>query len=209
MFKAGISHWKAKFSTRFYVIVFGKECILVITKTQYADACQRAMQMLEQAAITITPEEKKNMQVAEYGLGMLEAIGLQLVVYLNTQRCCAKELVLFPGQTCPEHRHPVVADYPGKEETFRCRAGKVFLYVEGEPAAAIEATLPVGREKYFTARHEIILCPGDQYTLSPDTLHWFQAGPEGAIISEFSTMSLDDHDVYTDPLIDPAGARQA
>ncbi len=181
----------------------------MLTKTQYREACLRATAMLDEAGIALTEQERGNMQVAEYGLGMLDTIGLQLVVYVNTERCCAKELVLFPGQTCPEHRHPVISSYPGKEETFRCRAGKVLLYVEGEPATAIEATLPAGRERYFTARHEIILHPGDQYTLAPNTLHWFQAGPDGAIISEFSTMSLDEHDVYTDPAIDPAGKRRA
>lgn len=34
-----------------------------------------------------------------------ERTGLQLVTYANTERCCAKEMVLFAGQTCPEHRH--------------------------------------------------------------------------------------------------------
>lgn len=181
----------------------------MLTREGYLEACRRAAMILEQAGIAITAQEREDIQVAEYGLGMLGSIGLQLVVYLNTERCCAKELILFPGQTCPEHRHPVVAEYPGKEETFRCRAGKVYLYVEGEPFAEIQAVLPRGREEYFTVRHEIVLRPGDQYTLPPNTLHWFQAGSEGAIISEFSTMNLDEYDVYTDPLIDPAGARRA
>jgi D-lyxose ketol-isomerase len=45
----------------------------------------------------------------------------------------------------------------------------------------------------------VVLRPGDQYTLPPDTLHWFQAGPAGAVVSEFSTTSLDELDVFTDP----------
>jgi D-lyxose ketol-isomerase len=49
--------------------------------------------------------------------------------------------------------------------------------------------------------HEVCLKPGEQYTLSPDTQHWFQAGPEGAIVSEFSTCSTDDQDIFTDPRI--------
>ena len=49
--------------------------------------------------------------------------------------------------------------------------------------------------------HEVTLTPGDQYTLTPNTLHWFQAGPEGAIVSEFSTTSRDESDVFTDPRI--------
>jgi D-lyxose ketol-isomerase len=43
------------------------------------------------------------------------------------------------------------------------------------------------------------LNPGDQYTLTPDTLHWFQAGEKGAIVSEFSTRSRDESDIFTDP----------
>ena len=47
--------------------------------------------------------------------------------------------------------------------------------------------------------HEIVLHPGEQYTIMPETWHWFQAGPEGAVISEFSTRSTDETDVFTDP----------
>jgi D-lyxose ketol-isomerase len=100
---------------------------------------------------------------------------------LNTERVCAKELVLFSGQTCPEHRHPAAGGLPGKEETFRCRRGSVLLHVEGED--------------------EIVLGPGEQYTIEPDTLHWFQAGPEGCVVSEFSTTSRDELDVFSDPRI--------
>jgi D-lyxose ketol-isomerase len=49
--------------------------------------------------------------------------------------------------------------------------------------------------------HETILRPGEQFTIPPDTLHWFQAGNDGAIVSEFSTQSRDDLDVFTDPRI--------
>lgn len=50
-------------------------------------------------------------------------------------------------------------------------------------------------------RHEIVLHPGEQYTIPPDTLHWFQAGDEGAGVSEFSTRSRDKFDIFTDPQI--------
>ena len=46
-----------------------------------------------------------------------------------------------------------------------------------------------------------MLRPGDQYTILPDTLHWFQAGSEGAVVSEFSTESRDELDVFSDPQI--------
>jgi D-lyxose ketol-isomerase len=46
-----------------------------------------------------------------------------------------------------------------------------------------------------------VLRPGEQHTIPPDTLHWFQAGDDGAVVSEFSTESRDELDVFTDPRI--------
>ena len=54
-------------------------------------------------------------------------------------------------------------------------------------------------EGVYTARHEIRLRPGDQHTIPPGTLHWFQAGPDGAVVSEFSTASRDELDEFSDP----------
>ena len=136
--------------------------------------------MLAGAGIVLTPAERDAIEVADFGLGRLDEIGLQIVVYVNTERVCAKELVLFPHQTCPEHRHPPVDGDPGKEETFRVRRGEVRLNVAG---------------------HEVVLRAGEQYTIPPDTLHWFRAGDEGAIVSEFSTRSRDELDVFSDPRI--------
>ncbi|HEY9060563.1 MAG TPA: D-lyxose/D-mannose family sugar isomerase [Pseudobacteroides sp.] len=180
----------------------------MLTKEVYSKTCERAVEYLNKAGIVITQKEKNEMEVAEYGLGDVENIGLELIVYVNTDRCCAKELILFPGQTCPEHRHPPVLGEPGKEETFRCRYGRVYLYVPGEPAKNPKAKPPRGSEVYFTVWHEIELSAGEQYTLAPDTLHWFQAGAEGAVISEFSTKSRDEYDIYTDPRINPAQNRK-
>ena len=42
---------------------------------------------------------------------------------------------------------------------------------------------------------------GQKYTIMPETLHWFQAGTDGAVISEFSTRSTDETDVFTDERI--------
>ena len=146
----------------------------------------------------LTPEEQAGIEVADLGLGELEKTGLQIVTYINTDRYCAKELILFPRQTCPEHRHPSMEDCQGKMETFRCRTGIVYLYVTGDPTPFIQGVVPAGSEGYYTAFHEIILHPGEQYTIPPNTLHWFQAGDEGAIVSEFSSTSRDESDVFTD-----------
>ncbi len=165
-------------------------------RSEVIEARKRAAKMLADAGIVITPEEAENLEVADFGLGRLEREGLEIVVYVNNDRYCAKELVLFPYQTCPEHKHPPVEGRPGKQETFRCRKGVVYLYVPGEPAASPKAKPP---SEYYTVFHEIVLRPGEQYTLPPETLHWFQAGPEGAIVSEFSSPSVDEADIFTDP----------
>jgi len=142
-----------------------------MTKQQ---AARLALGYFAKAGIVLTEAERRNIEVADFGLGELERTGLQLLVYVNTERVCAKEMVLFPGQTCPEHKHAE------KEETFRCRYGQVRLNVEGR---------------------DVILNPGEQYTIYPDTKHWFRGGPEGAVISEFSTKSTDETDIFTDERI--------
>ena len=173
----------------------------MITRAQEQAARARAVEYLRRVYIAITPEEAERIEVADLGLGELEVTGVQILVYVNTERVCAKELILFPRQTNPEHWHPPVGDDPGKEETFRCRWGTLYLYVEGEPTPEAKAMPPRGREQTYTAWHEIVLQPGDQYTLPPNSRHWFQAGPEGAVVSEFSTRSRDELDLFTDPAL--------
>lgn len=174
----------------------------MISRDEHRAAQARAAALLRAAGIALTADEEAAIEVADFGLGELATTGLQLVTYVNTARVCAKELVLFPQQTCPEHRHPARAGSPGKEETFRCRRGLVYLYVEGEPTPSPRARPPAGRESSYTVWHQIVLGPGEQYTLPPDTLHWFQAGPDGAVVSEFSTASDDASDIFTDPAIE-------
>jgi D-lyxose ketol-isomerase len=174
----------------------------VITKQQLDAAVAAALKCLDQANIAVTPAERTHIEVADFGLGRLDAVGLQLLVYLNTDRCCAKELVLFPGQICPEHRHPPVEGEPGKEETFRCRWGEVYLYLPGAPARPPRAAVPADVAPFLTVWREVVLKAGEQCTLPPDTLHWFQGGPNGAVVSEFSTKSRDDSDIFTDPRIE-------
>lgn len=160
----------------------------------YEETVQKTRDFFQNAGVVVRPEE--NIEVADFGLNHLEEIGLQLCVYTNTERVCAKEMVLFPYQTCPEHKHIPSAQREGKEETFRCRFGKVYLYVSGDGKKEnIHARLP---ETDVTVFHEIVLVPGQQYTIYPETLHWFQAGENGAVVSEFSTTSTDETDVFTD-----------
>ncbi|HVK05044.1 MAG TPA: hypothetical protein VM490_16325 [Armatimonadaceae bacterium] len=176
----------------------------MLTQQEVAVARERAVAYLSRAGIVLTRDESARVEVADFGLSRLESEGLELITYINTERVCAKDLVLFPRQTCPEHRHPPVGDDPGKEETFRCRSGRVFVYLEGMPSVPIGANLPEGSEANYTVFSEHVLEPGQQVTIPPDTLHWFQAGDEGAVVSEFSTRSRDEFDYFTDPRVERA-----
>lgn len=157
---------------------------------------KKALEYYEKAGIVLTPEEKSRIEIVDFGLNIVDKMGLQLLTYINTDRVCAKEMVLLPFQTCAEHKHIPTNGMEGKEETFRCRYGKVYLYVSGEGKAEnIKAKMPESKVSVF---HEIVLNPGEQYTIMPETWHWFQAGEDGAVISEFSTRSTDETDVFTD-----------
>ena len=156
----------------------------------------KALEYYDKAGIVLTPEEKSRIEIVDFGLGIVDKMGLQLLTYINTERVCAKEMVLLPYQTCAEHKHVPTNGEEGKEETFRCRYGKVYLYVSGDGKAEdIQAKMP---ESKVTVFHEIVLTPGEQYTIMPETWHWFQAGEEGAVISEFSTRSTDETDEFSD-----------
>ncbi|AQQ55138.1 D-lyxose/D-mannose family sugar isomerase [Planococcus lenghuensis] len=172
-----------------------------MSRVEYEQVKKETLTFFENANIKLTDEEVNKIEVTDFGLNRIRELGLQLVEYVNTERCCAKDLILLPRQTCPEHLHPPVGDSPGKEETFRCRFGTVYLYVPGPKTEQPLARIPKGKEETFTVWHEIVLHEGEQYTLEPNTLHWFQAGDKGALVSEFSTKSTDENDIFTDPSI--------
>ena len=95
----------------------------MITGDEQRQAQVYAAEQLAAAGIALTEAERDAIEVADFGLSRLREQGLIVLVYVNTDRYCAKELVLYPGQACPEHRHPPFDGNPGKEETFRCRRG--------------------------------------------------------------------------------------
>lgn len=172
----------------------------MLTQAQLDEGRAYAARALGDAGIVITPEEASTIEVSDFGLGEIETTGLQLIVYVNTDRVCAKDLVLRPHQTCPEHRHVGVDGTElGKEETFRVRTGTVYLYVDGDPSPSPHAKPTRTEHGAYSVWHEVVLRPGEQHTIYPGTRHWFQAGADGAVVSEFSTRSTDELDVFTDP----------
>lgn len=173
----------------------------MLTKKQYREAQKRALKYLLKAGVVLSEKEKQNIGVADFGLSDLEHQGGQILTFFNTDRLSAKVIVLFPWQILPEHWHPAIDKDVGKEEIMRVRWGEVYLYVPGEPTPQPKAKIPSGEEKNFTVRHEVIMNPGDQFILKPQVVHWFQAGPVGAVIDDYSSTARDLQDGFTNPKI--------
>ena len=156
--------------------------------------------IIEKSGIFLKDEEIAKLEMTDFGLGKFREQGLALHTYVNTTRCCAKELIMLPYQSCPEHIHPTIDMTAGKEETFRCRFGCVSIFIFG-PTTENPAVLPPKDNESFTVFREVVLEQGDQLTLYPDSKHWFKAHGDGAVVSEFSTNSNDDTDFFTNPNI--------
>jgi hypothetical protein len=65
----------------------------MLSDEQVSQARERARGYLGRAGLALTPDESAAIEVADFGLSELEATGLELVVYVNIERMCAKELV--------------------------------------------------------------------------------------------------------------------
>jgi D-lyxose ketol-isomerase len=171
----------------------------MITRHEYRRAQQRAADMIRQAGIPMTDAESKRVEVVDFGLGHLAREGVQVFTFFATERLSAKVLVLFPGQTEPEHWHPPVGSDPGKEEVVRVVAGTVHFYIPGE-GEVTAGWIPPGKESVYTSRREVVLKPCDQLIVPPGTKHWFQAPMGGgAVMYSFSTCARDALDQFSDP----------
>jgi D-lyxose ketol-isomerase len=162
---------------------------------------QKTLDILKQTGLTLNPAEIEKMEIADFGLGEIEISGAQIITLVDTPQIAAKILVMLPEQTEPEHTHPAIGEYAGKEETIRCEWGELYLYSPGEPTPNPKGHPPAHRLETYTVWKENVLYPGDQITFPPNTPHWFQGGPQGAVIWSFSTKVVDKKDVFTDPEI--------
>ncbi len=171
----------------------------MLTRAQYESARRRAAELIVQAGILARPDELERIEVADLGLGELEQTGLQILTMLSSIEIGVKVLALFPHQCFAQHRHPPSGDYAGKQETFRCQWGQLYLYQEGEPTSDPVASPPAARRHTYTVWREAVLHPGDQVTSPPNTWHWFQAGPQGAVVWSFSSRPTDAQDEFADP----------
>lgn len=173
----------------------------MITRAEWETARQRAWEMVQQAGVIVRPEEYAQMEVADVGLGELAQTGLQILTLANTAFTGVKLLILMPHQIFPQHRHPPMGDYPGKEEIFRGQWGEAYLYIPGPATPKPHGNPPPHRRRYYDVWHEVTLTPGSQAVVPPNTWHWFQAGSQGAVVWSISSTVTDAQDQFTDPQI--------
>ena len=58
-------------------------------KQTYVERANIALNYYSKAGIILTDDEKKRIEVVDFGLGCVEEIGLQILTYINTDRVCA------------------------------------------------------------------------------------------------------------------------
>ena len=159
---------------------------------------QQAVELIRKSGFSLSPGDWAELKVNDFGLGNLPAEGFVFADLLRTDRVRVTLLVLLPGQTLPEHRHPPYEGEPGKEETLRCLLGQARIYVPGEPNNP-GIRLPAGKEACYTSRHEVVINVGEQFSVKPNLAHWFQGGAEGAVCLAFQNRVDENRNVFTDP----------
>lgn len=165
---------------------------------KYESVKQQALVLLKQSGFPVTDKELESAAVNDFGLDNIEEEGFVLIDLLRTDRVRTNLMIMLPYQTLPQHMHPHYDGPNGKEETIRVLQGQTKVYVEGEPNNP-NMIIPKGKGDYYTARHEINLEVGEQYSVPPTVKHWFQAGPEGSVNIAFQNRVNEDYNEFYDP----------
>ncbi|MBN1420185.1 MAG: hypothetical protein JXP34_15505 [Planctomycetes bacterium] len=145
---------------------------------------------LREAGYPVNDTIAGKMWASDFGLGRFTEAGLGGIIWWGdeTYNFSSLDAFLLPGQIIPEHWHVKEGSIPEKMEAWLVRYGEMYVYREGDPTPAIQATLSEADAANMTVKSEKILQVGDATGIShPLEKHWMQAGPEGAIFSEFST----------------------
>jgi len=175
----------------------------MITREQMQRARDWAWQAAKKSGLVLKDVEQDQIEVADFGLSRLDQVGAQILTLEANAWVSIKVLILSPWQLEPQHRHPPCAaeGYPGKTEVLRCWWGRLFHYHEGLETDSPQARPSEEDRDYLTVWNETVLRPADQLTLAPNTWHWFQAGPEGAVVWTISSRATEAVDQWMDPRI--------
>jgi D-lyxose ketol-isomerase len=159
----------------------------------------QARELLAKSGFALTPEELEKLAAIDFGLGHLETEGLAFIDILRSERLRITLLILLPNQTLPQHVHPPYENETGKEETLRVLYGQTKVYVQYDNNNDPNVRIPDGKDAYYTARKEIALSPGQQFTVKPGIEHWFQGGLNGAVNICFQNRADETQNLFFDP----------
>ncbi|MEI7671034.1 MAG: hypothetical protein WCK00_02860 [Deltaproteobacteria bacterium] len=159
---------------------------------------QEYLDLLRRSGFPITDAEWKAVEISDFGLGNLRSEGFAFIDILRSLRLRITLIALLPNQTLPQHVHPPYEGEQGKEETLRVLSGQTKIYVKGK-AIDPELLIPAGKDRFYTARQQVCLNPGGQYTVSPGIEHWFQGGPEGSVNICFQNRVDETKNLFSDP----------
>ena len=175
----------------------------MISRREQRDARAWAWQTAKRAGLILRDEEIERIEIADFGSSRLRQIGAQILTLEANAWVSIKVLILMPWQLEPQHRHPPceVEQYPGKTEVLRSQWGELYHYGEGPQAPRPRARPGQDDRRYLTVWNETILRPADQIVVPPNTWHWFQAGPEGAVVWTISSKATDAVDQWSDPRV--------
>jgi D-lyxose ketol-isomerase len=162
------------------------------------------LDFLKKSGYPVNDTIAKKLFVTDFGLGRFTDAGLGVIVWWGDEKYnySGLDAFLLPGQIIPEHWHVKTRDIPEKMEAWLVRCGEVYAYAEGAPTLNMKAKLTTADAAHLTVKCEHILGVGDIAGISrPLEKHWMQAGPQGAVFTEFSTFHTGEAVKFTDPKI--------
>lgn len=155
---------------------------------QVAKGLDAYCQLLEAIHYPVTETVKKNMWVADFGLGDFPRVGMGGLVWLNRPdfNYFGLDILLLPNQMIPEHKHIATDKAKPKMESWHVRFGEIVTFGEGEPTPAFFDRVPESQRATCKSKHASVLRLHETDDLNRvEAWHFMVAGPEGALVTEY------------------------
>ena len=156
---------------------------------------------LAAAGLVLRPEEDEAIEVTDFGLGRF-AGGRARPLHLRQHRPLLR-------QGAGAGRRPGLSAAPAPAVRRRARQGGDLPLPPGQRAPVRRGRRrtrgrrrgprPSGKRGVVHRAPQSCSAGGRAVTIPPNTWHWFAAGADGAIVSEFSSTSRDELDQWADP----------
>lgn len=171
-------------------------------KFQADKAREAYFDMFRRFGAPVSDKLKKDMWVADFGLGDFAHVGMAGVIWVNLQDqgYFGHEIYLLPGQMIPEHAHQATGKGKAKMESWQPRQGMIFTFGEGDPTPQFLDKIPASQRATTHSKHCTPLGIDEVGTLNRTTAwHFMVAGPEGAMVTEYGTFHDMDGLRFSNP----------